>query len=89
MNEPDPVDAAFQELLSVRAATCLIVAAWPGQPESEPYPAPPHIKQQMLAGRTFPFVREASPQELQDYALDNDLFSPQMTKYLTKDWGSW
>jgi len=89
MHEPDPADAAFEELLKVRADVCLIVASWPGQADSEPYRAPLHVREQLVAGLKFPFIREATQSELRDYALEHKLFSPELTAYLTKDWGSW
>ncbi|HZM56605.1 MAG TPA: hypothetical protein VFC03_16410 [Acidimicrobiales bacterium] len=89
MLEPDPADAALDELLLLRSATCLIVTSWPGQAGSDPHPAPPHIREQMLSGKQLPFIREATQNELQDYGLEHHLFSPELTKYLTKDWGSW
>jgi hypothetical protein len=89
MVEADPADAAFEELLKVRAEACLIVASWPGQAESKPYPAPLHIREQMMSDLKLPFIREATQTELQDYALEHKLFSKALTAYLTKDWGSW
>ena len=60
-----------------------------GQADSEPYRAPLHVREQLVAGLKFPFIREATQSELRDYALEHKLFSPELTAYLTKDWGSW
>ena len=84
MFEQDPADAALDEILAVRREQCLIVTSWPGQVESQPHPAPQHMRESLLSGHAFPFVREASQQQLQDYGLDHNLYSPELTKMLTK-----
>ena len=80
----DPADAALDELLKVRAEICLIVTRWPGQVGSEPYPAPKHIKEQMLVGLSFPYIREATQKELEHYGMKHKLFSAELVKQITK-----
>ena len=83
------IDAAMAELFALNRAKCLIVTCWPGQAEGNVHPAPKHLKQQIDEGRNFPFVRRATQQETQDYGLANNLLSGELTKALTKEWGSW
>lgn len=87
--DQDPTDEAMDELLAVGAEQWLIVSSWPGQSESNPYPAPPHIKKQLSAGMKMPFIRHSTQKELQDYGVAHKLFSAKLHEYLTKDWGSW
>jgi hypothetical protein len=73
--EPDANDA----LIALHRKLVLIVTEYPGQAASKPFPAPPHLRAQLLKGAQMPFIRPVTPDELVAYVNAN----------MPEAWSSW